>query len=393
MNEKQLREEAIKRYENGESPKAIYQSTGKGKTWFFKWLQRYQSNGVDWAKSKSCCPHHTPNKTIKSMEQAVIDTRKSLEKELYAQIGAFNISWQLSRQGVTPPPIPTINKILKRNDLIRKGVKYQPKGVTYPAPEVHTSNDLHQFDIIGPRYLKTDGRFYSANIIDAHDRRCNVNPMRRKNRIDIIAALVRCWQTLGLPVYLQMDNMLPTRGSNRYPHSFGLVIRLCLKLGIQPVFVPVREPWRNAIIEHFQDVFDKKFFRAQYFKSFNHLFKQAKGFETFHNCHYRYSTLGGKTPAEKCSNNVKLLPEDFALPEKLIIAPGLVHAIRFIRSNLILDVFGEKFALSRNVEYEYVWATIDTAQEKLFVNHDGKTVAEFKYPLPATSIDMSKNEL
>ncbi|MBU2102486.1 MAG: DDE-type integrase/transposase/recombinase [Candidatus Omnitrophica bacterium] len=393
MNEKRLRENAIKRYENGESPKAIYQSLGKSEAWFFKWLKRYQHDGENWAESKSREPHHTPNKINKTMEQAVIDTRKSLEKELYAQIGAFSISWQLSRQGVIPPPISTINKILKRNNLVRKGAKYQPKGVTYPAPKVNTSNDLHQFDIVGPRYLKTDGRFYSANIIDAHDRRCNINPMRRKNRTDIIAALVRCWHTLGLPVYLQMDNMLPTRGSNRYPHSFGLVIRLCLKLGIQPVFVPIREPWRNAIIEHFQNVFDKKFFRVQYFKNFSHLLKQAKGFETFHNRNYRYSTLGAKTPVEKCSNNVKLLPEGFTIPEKLIITPGLVHAIRFIRSNLILDVFGEKLAVPRDVEYEYVWATIDTTQEKLFVKHDGKTVAEFKYPLPATSIDMSKNEL
>jgi hypothetical protein len=40
MNIKELREKAIKRYENGESPKEIYQSLGKGKTCFFKWLSR-----------------------------------------------------------------------------------------------------------------------------------------------------------------------------------------------------------------------------------------------------------------------------------------------------------------------------------------------------------------
>jgi len=31
MNAKELREQAILRYENGESPKEIYQSLGKGK--------------------------------------------------------------------------------------------------------------------------------------------------------------------------------------------------------------------------------------------------------------------------------------------------------------------------------------------------------------------------
>jgi transposase len=42
INIKELREKAIKRYENGESPKEIYQSFGKGKSWFFKWLKRYK---------------------------------------------------------------------------------------------------------------------------------------------------------------------------------------------------------------------------------------------------------------------------------------------------------------------------------------------------------------
>ena len=49
MNSKELREKAIKRYENGESPKEIYQSLGKGKSWFFKWLKRYKLDGKDWA--------------------------------------------------------------------------------------------------------------------------------------------------------------------------------------------------------------------------------------------------------------------------------------------------------------------------------------------------------
>ena len=41
MNIKELREKAIKRYENGESPKELYHSLGKGKTWFFKCFTYY----------------------------------------------------------------------------------------------------------------------------------------------------------------------------------------------------------------------------------------------------------------------------------------------------------------------------------------------------------------
>jgi putative transposase len=393
MDQRELREHAIARYENGESPREIYQSLGRSKTWFFKWLKRSQLDGKDWARDLSKRPHRTRKRVDEVMERAVIDTRIYLEKKLYAQIGALSISWHLKQQGMVPPPIATINKILKRNNLVRKRPKYQPKNVNYPSLKITHSNHLHQFDVLGPRYLKTDGRFYSANVIDAYDRRASVNPMRRQTKVDITHALMRSWQTLGVPLYLQMDNKLPGRGSNRYPHSFGLVIRLCLTLGIQPIFIPIREPWRNGIIERFQDVFDKMFFRAQYFKNFLYLVQQAEGFEVFHNENHHYSTLEGRTPAQKVRGNLELLPANFKLPKELPVAPGYVHLIRFIRSDRILDIFGEKFPMPLDVEHEYVWGTIDTAKETLFIYHNAELVDEFDYHLPRASIDLSKIEL
>jgi len=315
----------------------------------------------------------------------VIETRKYLENQCYAQIGALNISLYMREKGITPPSISTINRILKQSNLVKKRTPYDPKGVDYPSLTITQSNHLHQLDILGPRYLKTDGRFYFANIIDAYDRRCNINPSRGKTRKDITHSLIRCWQMLGTPAYLQMDNILPTRGSNRYPHSFGLVIRLCLHLGVQPVFIPIKEPWRNGIIERFQNVFDKIFFCSQQFHSFSHLLEEAKNFKRFHNQNHRYSTLKGKMPTEQFSGNIKPLPLTFKLPNELNIAPGYIHLIRFIRSDRVLDIFGEKYIMPGDVEYQYVWATIDTTKEKLIVHHDSKLIKEFDFWLPRIS--------
>ena len=48
-----------------------------------------------------------------------------------------------------------------------------------------------------------------------------------------------------------------------------------------------------------------------------------------------------------------------------------------------------------DVEYKYVWATIDTVKEKLLVYlyHDSKLVVEHPYPLPKNSIDLSRFSL
>jgi len=393
MDEKTLRELAIQRYENGEKPKAIYTSLNKTKPWFFKWLKRFQSGEPDWSTDRSRRPHHSPNKTDPKMEQTIIEQRQNLEQTLYAQIGVDNISWQLSQKVDDLPSMATINRIIKRNNLTRKRPKYLSKNKDYPSLEIIKSNFLHQIDVVGPRYLKSDGRFYSINIIDAFDHRALINPKRRQTRIEVTQSLIRAWQMLGIPTYLQMDNTLANLGAHRHPHSFSVVIRLCLNLGIQPLFIPMSEPWRNGIIERFNNVFDKSFFRAQFFKNFHYLCQQALNFENFHMHNHRYSTMKGQTPIQRVSKRLKQLSQNFSLPKKLTIADGFVHFIRFIRSNRVLDLNGERFSMPMSVVYEYVWATIDTEQEKLFVYHDKKLIKEFDYSLPKTSLNLSKIDL
>lgn len=67
---------------------------------------------------------------------------------------AFHIDWQLRQEGINPSSVATINRILKRNNLIRKWEKYVPKGVEYPYLKVTRNNDSHQLDVIDSRYLK-----------------------------------------------------------------------------------------------------------------------------------------------------------------------------------------------------------------------------------------------
>ena len=150
------------------------------------------------------------------MEQIVIETRKRLEKKLYAQTGALAISYAFRKEGINSPPIVTINKIFKRNSLVHKRGKYSPKGVNCPSLIAAHSNYVHQIDVVGPRYIKEDGRFYPINIIDVFDRRNSTNPERRQNRIAVSKSLLSSWKTLGIPLYEQMDNY-PCGGAINIP--------------------------------------------------------------------------------------------------------------------------------------------------------------------------------
>ncbi len=152
------------------------------------------------------------------------------------------------------------------------------------------------------------------------------------------------------------------------------------------MFIPQGEPWRNGEIESFQDTFDKAFFRSQKFFSFKDLCLEAPHFENYHNDHYIYSCLKGKTPNQALQEDfigIELLPESFQLPkEKIPIEDGYIHFFRFIRSDKQLVIFGEKFTVSKELVYEYVKATICTEIHTLQVRHDDQLVQAFEYPLP-----------
>ena len=56
-----------------------------------------------------------------------------------------------------------------------------------------------------------------------------------------VEALVEHWRAVGLPGYAQFDNDTIFQGPHQHPDVVGRVMRLCLSLGVVPVFVPPRE--------------------------------------------------------------------------------------------------------------------------------------------------------
>jgi len=377
---KALHLEAIRRYEQGEPATVICRSLGKTRQWLYKWLQRKEELNQD------VKPNRSHNRTPVEIEKAVIQVRKKLQDTKYAQIGVNAINRELYLQGIPTLPASTINHILKREGLQQKKSPYIPKGKAYPKMEALCTNNIHQADIVGPRFIKGDGRFYSLNVMDIYSHRVKINPSRRKDDESMAKSLIQTWKKLGIPDFLQMDNELSFRGSNRYPHSLGLVLRLCLSLDIQPVFIPQGEPWRNGEIESFQATFDKAFFRSQKFASFKELCLESPKFDDYHNDHYLYSCIKSKTPNQVVQEDaigIELLPKSFRLPkDKIPIEDGYIHFFRFIRSDRKLVVFGEKFTVSKDLVYEYVKATICTRIHVLQIRHDDQIVQTFEYPLP-----------
>jgi putative transposase len=118
--EQQLRKLAIERYVKGESPKLIYNDLNRSKNWFFKWLKRYKSGNQDWYKGRSRAPKCSPSAISEIEKQRIVSVRSELESQKFAQIGASAIKWELHKSGFDFPSDRTINRVIKREGLIKK---------------------------------------------------------------------------------------------------------------------------------------------------------------------------------------------------------------------------------------------------------------------------------
>jgi putative transposase len=383
---KQHRILAVQRFKNGESPESICTSLGKSKVWLYKWIKRFSGEVASWCEDRSRRPLSTPLRTPAEVDEIVKMVRLNLyNQDLFC--GAQAIYWEMEELGVRPlPSIRTINRILSRNDLThRRTGKYEAKGTAYPKLPSLLPNQTHQADLVGPCYLKGPVRFYSLNVVDTATVRCGLYPSMSKSGQSILDGFWAIWMRLGIPDHIQIDNTMSFFGSPTHPRGMGPLIRLCLHNGIEPWFIPVSEPWRNGMIENFNDRYQQMFLGKVVMSSQEDLKDGSLVFEQRHNSRYRYSKLGGKTPLKAlAATNTKLrFPVEDKAPKHRLKKPetGKYHLVRLIRSDLKLNVFGEIFRVPPELQLEYVVATINVKEQKLKLFLDKTQVDEFRYKL------------
>lgn len=388
MNEYEQRQEAISRYLDGEKISKIAHSLKKSRKWLHQWINRFKQKKGDtnWYKDESKAPKNIAVKTAPELEQQILIMRKELMNEKMAQIGAISIQYECERRGIKPiPDVWTINRMIAKHGLNRQGsVHKTPKD--YPELFWHT----HQMDLVGPRYIKGDGKFYSINLIDITTHSCYVKAARTKSSEGIVEAIASFWKTHGMPDALQMDNELAFRGSNRYPRSFGKVVRFVLSQGVAVVFIPVAEPWRNGIIEKFNYTYQQRFLKAYTFENLEKLTEHEQAFISFHNSKHRYSSQLHKTPDEAKALQLKpiLYKRIIHLPSlksdnKIPLTEGCIYYIRFIRSDLKLYLPNEVFVVKYTLKYSYIVAEINIHNHSLIIRQNNEIVQVFPFDISA----------
>ena len=263
----------------------------------------------------------------------------------------------------------TINRILAQAGVTRRRGRqpgYRSKGAPYPHPVTRGPGEYHQADLIGPRNLDGGIGFHAFNLIDVGTHTAGSEIIDLLRPPTIAASLATIWGRVGIPKVIQFDNHSNLRGAiPPRAATFGPVVATCLDLGVIARFAPLREPWRNGVVEHFNDVWDKSFFRTARYPDLDILRARTATFEAFHNARHRYSAHRGASPDEMRAGLALRYPPNGYQPPTRLPAKGRIEAVRYIRSNALIDLWGHKITVADQHAYQYVTAVISVRAKQL----------------------------
>lgn len=133
MDKHDERQYAIELLNKGKTVIEVSVQLSRSRKWVYHWLKAYRSGRKDWFKDRDKAPKTIPHKLSDELEGKIVEIRKRLEDTLYAQIGAMGIIYELAQIGITGIETWQINRVLKRNGLVKKTRRYQSKKKNTPS--------------------------------------------------------------------------------------------------------------------------------------------------------------------------------------------------------------------------------------------------------------------
>ena len=221
--------------------------------WWVKRASGRRLDRVDW-RDRPRIPRRV-HRTPPEVEELVEATRSRLRTESdLGEYGAAAIRRDLLARGLPAPAVRTIGRILERRGLVarprrRRGTP-PPPGWYLPVVAQRQA-ELDSFDTISGLRIQ-EGPFVEVlTAVSLHGGLVGAWPSTTVTAKQTVSALVTHWRTAGLPAYAQFDNDTIFQGAHQYRYSISRVMRLCLSLGIVPVFTPPREHGFQAAVEGF----------------------------------------------------------------------------------------------------------------------------------------------
>jgi putative transposase len=375
----------------GRPVKAICAAVGRSEVWFHKWWNRYLQDGPQGLYDLTRANHHVAQRIPPELERTILSIRRRLQAHTtpatrYSLTGAAAIRAELKALGIRPLPCErTIERVLERNGLTAPRVRLAPllPRQEDPGPQARASNDLHEVDLVGPVDLKRGRHRYDSWVgKDVFDGAVCLRLASSRRMDEVLGFLGECWKDLGLPEQVQLDNARELSGWGPAARRLSRVIRLCLRFGVSPVFIPAGEPQFNGSVENFNGWFQPRLFDRRYSRP-GDLRRELARLQEAVNTQHVHPRLGGQTPAQhRRGLRLRKLPARFVVPTaRQKLAAGRVTFIRRVSPAGTVSVLSQSYRVGKRHRGLYLRLVVDTGRGWLTAYLNGCVLKRWPYKL------------
>ena len=260
----------------------------------YKWLDRYESGGIEALKDGSHAPHHNPRQVLEEVEDAIVEARGK-----HPHWGPVKLRAWLDRSEpeIDWPAPSTLGEILRRHGLAVPRKK-RPKATPNREPLQHAAgpNVVWCADFKGWFRCQDGSRCDPLTISDAYSRfllRCQA--ARHPDVWYTKPLFEATFRQYGLPERIRIDNGAPFASV-----GIGGLSELSvwwIKLGIRPERIEPGKPVQNGRHERMHRTLKQETAHPPRANPR----EQQTAFDAFrqeYNEERPHQALGGKTPAE-----------------------------------------------------------------------------------------------
>lgn len=394
MNEKNLQEiayrrQAFKLFDKGKSTKQILHHIPRSRSWLFKWKHRFATAGWQALDSLSHAPQTSPQQYDPSVVQLVLRVRRRMERATVGLVGGRAVFFELKQKALVTeiPSVSTIKRWLRAAGCFEKKEAQQTVAY-YPAPHFTSEVCYVACDWVA-RYLEGGVKVFVFHTLDLQTHALAQSIATTKSTPVACAHLLHSASELGVIDFLQLDNDAAFTGLGKKGRIFGRFVRLALYLGIELVFIPPGEPKRNSLVERVNGLWVSSFWDKDHFSSVREVKRKSRQFHAWYQ-NYAPPALAGLSvrEANRQPRGRKLSHAEMAdLPAELPLCEGRIHFVRRVNPDGKIEILKEYWRVSKQLRGKYVWAVVETKQQRLRIYHrhsaraEAKLVKEYAYQI------------
>jgi len=270
---------------------------GVSRQLFYVWKRRYEAEGPEGLRDRSCRPKHSPNATRVEVVGKIVYLRQNYH------FGPAKISMYLKRYHDIEISNSGVWRILKRLDMNRlpTSQRYKPHKERWKRYEKQQPGHRVQVDV---KFLGvipgTRKKHYQFTAIDDCTR---IRVLRIYDRLNQKTAIQFIDYVLEkLPFWVET---IQTDNGAEFQSQFHWHV---LDHGIQHVYIKPRTPRLNGKVERSHRIDQEEFYRlldgvvVDDTKLFN---EKLQEWEDFYNFHRPHGGLGGQTPYDRLRQKTK----------------------------------------------------------------------------------------